>query len=324
MDDEVTAPRSDIELGTADLEQQSLSPGEQVSRSVPASASDFLQGPKTAAAAAAVGTSLRDIRLSGSVGGAGVPSELPRVLQTLPATVEETTGSRPSNPGSTGAVRAGDSVEYASVTSSVTRRETAPQPPTGGVSESPLLDGSTLRRLQQLHDTAPQLFGQPQEGRPLNPPSTTSSDIQMEVRRQLSEIMSVHEEESRRLRAQVEALVAENYDLRMSGLNDVQGRQSTSRQWLATPSGFPGFGWLGRGLGSIVGGSPPPPPPQPNGFKGNIFADARPCIGKCIQGVGIVAHTTSATTAIVIYRPACARVGPAASAARRAPSWTLP
>ena len=103
-----------------------------------------------------------------------------------------------------------------------------------------------------------------------------SSDIQLEVRRQLNEVMSLHEEESRRLRAQVEALVAENYELRMSGLNDVQGRQPTSRPWLVTSGGFPGLGWLGRGLGSIIGGSPPPPPTQPLDLRGTQALDLSP------------------------------------------------
>ena len=81
-------------------------------------------------------------------------------------------------------------------------------------------------------------------------------------------MMSLHEEESRRLRAQVEALVAENYELRTGSFNETQSRQLTSRPWSVTQGGFPGLGWLGRGLGSIIGGSPPPPP-QPMDLGGN-------------------------------------------------------
>ena len=233
--------------------------------------------------------------------GSGVLPGVGRAFQALPTAAEEVTGGRVSNPGSTGAVRAGDSVEYASVASSVARRESVLQPHVEQVPETPLLDSNTMRRLQQLHSSAPQLYGHSPETIPPRPPSTTSSDIQMEVRRQLNEVMNLHEEESRRLRAQVEALVAENYELRMNSLNDVQGRQATSRPWLVTQGGFPGLGWLGRGLGSIIGGSPPPPP-QPMDFKGSNPSSAQPWIGRCFTGAGINAHSTTTAASSALRR----------------------
>ena len=110
--------------------------------------------------------------------------------------------------------------------------------------------------------------------------STHSSDIKLEVRRQLAEFMAMHEDESIRLRRQVEVLTQENRDL----------RSRTERASPKAPgsgmegSGLPGLGWFGRGIGTILGsipktGSPnqamdlrpsrapvPPPPPPPEAY----------------------------------------------------------
>ena len=279
LDDEVTTNRSDLELGAAASDRLPPDVQQRLGGAVPpVSPSDFLQGPGVVAKAVGPGTSSQGEQPSVREEGSGVLPGVGRAFQALPTAAEEVTGGRVSNPGSTGAVRAGDSVEYASVASSVARRESVLQPHVEQVPETPLLDSNTMRRLQQLHSSAPQLYGHSPETIPPRPPSTTSSDIQMEVRRQLNEVMNLHEEESRRLRAQVEALVAENYELRMNSLNDVQGRQATSRPWLVTQGGFPGLGWLGRGLGSIIGGSPPPPP-QPMDLRAATPPQHNPGLG---------------------------------------------
>ena len=224
-------------------------------------ASDFLRGPTGG------------LRTEGSrhmnvdpptPGVSSVVSGMMKAVQTLPAAVEGLVSGRPSAASSqAGVAKVGDSVEYASVTSSVVRREASVQGPEPKAQGPALLDAETVRRLQQMHASAPHLYGMPTESPHLRPPSTSSSDIQMEVRRQLGEMMAVHEEESRRLRSQVEALVAENYELRMNfseGVQNIQDRRANSRSWLVGQGGIPGLGWLGRGLGSIIGGTNPSPP----------------------------------------------------------------
>ena len=179
-----------------------------------------------------------------------------------------------------------DSVEYASVRTSSERP--IPPPAQSHSGEAPLLDAPTLLRLQQMAQRAPLLYptdsleyaGQPagmsdqvpMAPRTPPPPSTTSSELQAEVRRQLSELMAARDEESRRLRAQVEALSMENHSLRIQAELEAQHSMQPSRQAF----GFPGLGWFGRGLGSLMGhtrqeqaldsgthSGPRPPPPPP-------------------------------------------------------------
>ena len=102
--------------------------------------------------------------------------------------------------------RAGDSVEYASVASTVTRREQQRAPQEFPTSQGGrLFDVHAIEQLQRLHASAPQLLGASQTMGNPRPPSTSSSDIQAEVRRQLGEMVAGYEEEARRLRSQVEA-----------------------------------------------------------------------------------------------------------------------
>ena len=62
-----------------------------------------------------------------------------------------------------------------------------------------------------FHNEAPHLFSQAQAvPSAAGPPSTHSSDIQAEVRRQLSELMMRHDVESERMRRQIELLASEN------------------------------------------------------------------------------------------------------------------
>ena len=86
------------------------------------------------------------------------------------------------------------------------------QPPSETqIPQTPLFDATTWRRLRELPGEAPHLYMY--SGVPMSaggPPSTHSSDIQLEVRRQLSEMMMKHDVESERLRRQVELLATEN------------------------------------------------------------------------------------------------------------------
>ena len=219
----------------------SRQPDPVISRT-PSSTRDFLQTHVEQSE----GTNLAEFPSS-----SGLTTRQPPQGPEAPPTVEQ----RPS--------RNGDSVEYASVASTVTRREQQRMPiEDSGPQGTPLFDLQAIEQLQRLHASAPQLLGaSPMVGNP-RPPSTSSSDIQAEVRRQLGEMVAGYEEEARRLRSQVEALVVENHELRVHRQSDedVQGRSLNPRQWLGNQSGFPSFGWLGRGLGSIIGGATPAAP----------------------------------------------------------------
>ena len=223
-------------------------------------ASDFLQGPR---GQRAVETELGR-RHEAPSGMTGMAAGMSNTDQAAPLVHGPPAGSGQSAVRtSNGVPTMGDSVEYASVTSSAARwdgaRLASSEPMVPGMS---LLGPETVRRLQQMQVSAPHLYGLQGDPTPPRPPSTSSSDIQMEVRRQLGDLRALHEEESRRLRAQVEALVAENYELRMTIPDNEQGGRANSRSWLVNQGGFPGLGWLGRGLGSILGNYNPPPPPR--------------------------------------------------------------
>ena len=243
MDGEVTGPVERTELrggkgvGGTPAAGSSSRPDPEVSRT-PRSARDFLQAPVS---------QYSDVRQSEAPSSSGLG-------------VTETSARPEQRPASDPRLaRTGDSVEYASVASTVTRREQQGAPQEFPTSQGgPLFDFQAIEQLQRLHASAPQLLGaSPLMGNP-RPPSTSSSDIQAEVRRQLGEMVAGYEEEARRLRSQVEALVAENYELRVqSQTESVQGRSLNPRQWIGNQSGFPSFGWLGRGLGSLIGGTSP-------------------------------------------------------------------
>ena len=150
-------------------------------------------------------------------------------------------------------------------------------PSEGQVPATPLFDQRTMNRLNEMPTQAPLLYAtegmQNSTGRAS---STHSSDIQAEVRRQLSEFMALHEDESLRLRRQVEELYRENQELKFRASN------AKSSPFGLEGTGLPGLGWFGRGLGSILGSTtrhgtphqapdfgpsrspaPPPPPPPP-------------------------------------------------------------
>ena len=202
----------------------------------------------------------------------GVISGVIRAVQTLPGAVETLVGRAGSGRSAPGTPGQQDGVEYASVRSTPERGQSVSP---GNVTESPtpFADPRILEQLQRLPERAPLLY--PRESQaypsPPRPPSTSSSDVQAEVRRQLSELMALRDEESRRLRAQVEALSMENHSLRLRVDSSVQQGMLSSRPEGGVGSGIPGLSWLGRGLGSLMGhsrqervpdlGYPPPPPP---------------------------------------------------------------
>ena len=157
-------------------------------------------------------------------------------------------------------------------------------PSENNVLQTPLFDRRSLERLNEMPAEAPHLYTGTgpslQAGGVLNSgekaSSTNSSDIQLEVRRQLAEFMALHEDESLRLRQQVEMLILENRELRSR--NERVPKPPTLG---LDGSSFSGLGWVGRGIGFILGSIPktgypsqamdfrppkapvPPPPPPP-------------------------------------------------------------
>ena len=178
-------------------------------------------------------------------------SEVARAVTSIPATIEGMVQrSATGNHGSPGTTSQGQE-GFASAQSG-SPGDRRPPPSEGQVPPTPLFDAAAMTRLNELHSEAPHLY--PGAWIPTSAErhsSTPSSDIQAEVRRQLSELMAMHEDESTRLRRQVEVLATENRELR-----------SHIERTIARPpppgsenSGFPGLGWFGRGIGSILGGS---------------------------------------------------------------------
>ena len=188
----------------------------------------------------------------------GVLTGMIQAAQAIPSTLEGLV-NRPSPPQSAApSAGAHDSVEYASVRTSVPGSGVNQTIPSGGTAQGALFDQQALDRMQRMQDQAPLLY--PVDSPVLmQPSSTTSSDLQAEVRRQLSDMMRLRDEESRRLRAQVEALSFENQSLRLRMEAGVQEEMHGSRPEGFGSFGFPSFGWLGRGLGSLIG---PPRPPR--------------------------------------------------------------
>ena len=208
-------------------------------RFTPRTAGDFLEGPNPSSAV-----------------NQGLFEGLARAVQAIPAVVESAVPGARSGTAGQNAGRPSpsnqDAVEYASVRSSMSMDQRAPSatqiPPT------PLLTETVVTRMREMEREAPLLYPRPEHSSIVlnQAPSTSSSDIQAEVRRQLGELMALRDEEGRRLRAQVEALAMENSELRSRVVDDVQTRNSVSRHD-SFVQGFPGFGWLGRGLGSLMG-----------------------------------------------------------------------
>ena len=180
-----------------------------------------------------------------TVAKSGLMSGFSRVVQAVESVVSfpkptSVVGASPSHH---------DAVEYASVRSSTSQDHRPPS--ASGVPETPLFNPNTLRRMKELEQAAPLLYP-PESASAGRPPSVSSSEIQEEVRKQLADYMAVRDEEGRRLRAQVEALATENSELRTRMQDPVQNRSEISNVGVFE-STFPSFGWLGRGLGSLMG-----------------------------------------------------------------------
>ncbi|CAE7252421.1 GIP [Symbiodinium sp. CCMP2592] len=141
----------------------------------------------------------RDLEVSWHRIWMGVLTGVLRAVQTLPATMENLVARSTGGRSGPGTPAQHDSVEYASVRSSAERG--LPPPPPATAAQDPLFDVPTLVRMQQMQEAAPLLY-------PATPLEFTGP-------RQLTEVMAVRDEESRRLRAQVEALSMENHSLRM-------------------------------------------------------------------------------------------------------------
>ena len=253
----------------------------------------LVQGPAASAApesaAPSTGVVFTEVRQQARVQGpdsGGMISGVLRSLQALPATMENLV-ARSASGGQdrdTGGVH--DSVEYASVKSSADGQRGSPPSATQvpltplvfpGEADTRLLDNATLRRMQQMEQRAPLIYpAVSPEPPPVRPPSTSSSDVQAEVRRQLMELMADRDEETRRLRAQVESLVSENLSLRLRTDPHVQQGMHSSGPGGSNPTGLGGLGWLGRGLGTLMSqvrpsrpAEPPKsePPPPPHGVQ---------------------------------------------------------
>ena len=186
-----------------------------------------------------------------------------KAVQSLPAAVEGLMRPPVLGAGSQG-TRTAEAEGYASAQSISPDGAQGPSSQSASVSQSAsasrLLDERTLRRLNEMPQAAPHLYppDPPSSGPRL--PSTTSSDIQNEVRRQLQEFMLQRDEETRALRTQVEMLVSENQMLqrdRAELLSREVGTRSENQGF------FPGFGWIGRGFGNLMSGFASPKPPAP-------------------------------------------------------------
>ena len=194
---------------------------------------------------------LQEHRHGGQMRSAGFLNGVMRAVQAIPTAVEGiVNGGNPPAPGSSPA--ANDAVEYASARSSVSAEGRRDPPSERQVPATPLFNEEVVRRLHQMPSEAPHLYRMEMRGQESQRPlSTTSSDIQAEVRRQLNEMMAVHEDESRKLRAHVEQLTAENRNLRERVESRASQELYSSRP--VNPKGFPGFGWFGKSLGSMMG-----------------------------------------------------------------------
>ena len=183
-----------------------------------------------------------------------------KAVQSIPAAVE---GFMMGPGASAPTAREGHGVEpegFASAQSGSpegTRSSRAPQRTEG----TPLLDEETLQRLNGLQASAPHLYAPEAPSSGIRPPSTTSSDIQAEVRRQLREFMMIRDEENRELRTRVELLMTENRSLRQEVSSQMYSRDQNARS--LSSGRFAGLEWIGRGFGNLMSGVASPKPASP-------------------------------------------------------------
>ena len=263
----VTTPPVPVEaaLGSAETELPSSSRA-TISSS---SARGFLLGPRTGAKSASADGTDQVGRIPGSFLG-GVA----KAVQAIPAAVEGLVLGHPVSDPSTQAGNAGSTGGFVSAQSGSPDGATRP-PPEVPQASTPLLDEHTLRRLNGMQTAAPHLYQPEAPSSGVKPPSTTSSDIQAEVRRQVREFMVQRDEENRELRTRVDLLMSENRTLRQEMSSQMYNTEPASRP--VGPGRFSGLEWIGRGVGNLLSGvsspkpiSPPkglldlrPPPPPP-------------------------------------------------------------
>ena len=154
------------------------------------------------------GPGIDDLTASGS-SRAGQPPLLsqPGLLGGLQRVVQAVESVVQGGPRMTVSPNHHDAVEYASVKSSISAEVNPPSAST--LPETPLFTEASMLRMRQMEANDPLLYAR-REFATTGPSSTSSGDIQAEVRRQLAELMSERDEEGRRLRAQVAALAYEN------------------------------------------------------------------------------------------------------------------
>ena len=186
-----------------------------------------------------------------------------KAVQSIPAAVEGLVSGQGFQAKASVAPPLMENEGYASAQSNTPDGERRSREAPAQGSTSP--DERAFRRLNEMSSEAPLLYPPDPPSGGMRPPSTTSSDIQNEVRRQLQELMAARDEETKNLRLQVEILASENQQLQRDRAE--LSAQMYSREYgvrSESQSLFPGLGWLGRGFGSLINGGSPPKPPSPS------------------------------------------------------------
>ena len=235
-----------------------------------ASARGFLQGPRLRAQA-------HPMEETGAPGQSQMSflGGVAKAVQSIPAAVEGLVLGHSAPTPPTQDIQSGSTGGFAPAQSGSPERMSGAAPVVPAPT-TPLLDEHTLQRLNGMQVSAPHLYIPEAPSSGVRPPSTTSSDIQAEVRRQVREYLVQRDEENRELRMRVELLMSENRTLRQEVSSQVYSGNATAR-----PGGSgrcSGLEWIGRGFGNLMSGvtspkptSPPkglmdlrPPPPPPS------------------------------------------------------------
>ena len=267
----VTTPPMPVEatMGSTETELPSSSRA-TISSS---SARGFLLGPRAGAkGSAAEGTEVSGRTQGSFLGGVA------KAVQAIPAAVEGLVLGHPTPGPWIQEAPSGGTGGFVSAQSGSPEGIARP-PPEAPQPTTPLLDEHTLQRLNGLQASAPLLYPPEAPSSGVKPPSTTSSDIQAEVRRQVREFMVLRDEENRELRTRVDMLMSENRTLRQEISSQLYSGDPTARP--VGPGRFSGLEWIGRGFGNLMSGisspkpaSPPkglvdlrPPPPPPTSTR---------------------------------------------------------
>ena len=245
--------------GTAVLSDTAAPSSSRVTASS-TSAHGFLMGPQAEQPRPAqVDTSEEVARSSARASFLG---GVAKAVQSIPAAVEGfvlghgSSGPSPQNP-------AIDVEGFASAQSGSPDDSRRP-PSATQLPATPLLDDQTLQRLNGMQAMAPHLYGPEAPSSGVRPPSTSSSDIQAEVRRQMREFMAMRDEENKELRTRVDLLMSENRTLRQEISSQLYSQDLGPRPGATASSGrFSRLEWIGRGFGNLLGGAASPKPMSP-------------------------------------------------------------